>query len=56
MCFFFVCMFVFLGFTFEIASVHFLFYYCKKFADIVAVIIDDIVDDCFLTTMIFMAF
>lgn len=50
MLFFFVFVF-FLGFTYGIASVHFYFIVVMKFADIVAVIIDDIDDDCFLMTI-----
>lgn len=40
--------FFFLGFTYGIASVHFYLIVVMKFADIVAVIIDDIDNDCFL--------
>lgn len=43
--------FVFLGFIYGIASVHFYFIVVMKFADIVAVIIDDIDNDCFLMTI-----
>lgn len=43
-----MCCFFFLGFTYGIASVHFYFIVVMKFADIVAVIIDDIDNDCFL--------
>ena len=45
-----MCVFVFFFWfsLIELPVCIFLFYCCKKFADIVAVIIDDIVDDCFL--------
>lgn len=42
----------FLGFTYGIVSVHFYLIVVMKFADIVAVIIDDIDNDCFLMMMI----
>lgn len=41
-CFIFVSWFVLFG----IASVYFLFGCCDKFADVVAVLIDDVVYDC----------
>lgn len=47
MCFFVLFVF-FLCFTYGIASVHFCCIVVIKFADIVAVIIDDIDNDCFL--------
>lgn len=46
--------FYFLGFTYGFAIVHFYFIVVMKFADIVAVIIDDIDDDCFLMMILWL--
>lgn len=46
--------FYFLGFTYGFAIVHFYFIIVMKFADIVAVIIDDIDNDCFLMMILWL--
>lgn len=46
--------FYFLGFTYGFAIVHFYFIVDMKFADIVAVIIDDIDNDCFLMMILWL--